>query len=227
MRPLLIGWLALICAAAPAAADIYQSALIFGTGYAAGPASWDPWIHDPAIGDQLWIVGPVIQVGAPLTGHTLPPVYELTYAYTAFECTGYGMWDDFEHGIGGPFTVWESGTFRVYLDDTPDANFAVPSTFQDGEIVLEGSPGDLFLWSGDPSESQSMSVHFTGGTWFEDVSSDGAGWLANTHGLFGGEVPPAMALLGYIGESTISYMDVISPVAVEATTWGKIKSLYR
>lgn len=224
---LLIVVLLLACAIVPASAQTYHNALVLGTGYAAGPPTWDPWLDFPAMGDPLWMVGPVIQIAAPFDPGALPPVYELTYAFTGFECTGFGMWDDFQHGYGGMFADFENGIFSIYLDTTPDATFANPSTFQDGELVLQAISYVLSLWVGDPSASQHMGMHFMGGSWFDRVSRNGVGYMAVNRGFFSGDIPLPMEILGYIGESTGSYVDVFVPIATQETTWGKIKSLYR
>jgi hypothetical protein len=227
MRVLLTVLLVTICAASPAIGETYPNALVFDSGYASGPSNWDPWNNWPEIGDPLQIVGAVSQINAPFTGRVLPPTYELTYAYTGFLCTGYGMWDDFENNQGGPFAQFGIATLTVYLDDTPDASIADPGTFLDGEAVLVATTTyDAWIYDGNPDESFGVGVRFTGGSWFDDVSSNGTGWLGYNSGLFNPNVSPALEILGYIGEITAA-LNVVAPISTQETTWGSIKALYR
>lgn len=228
MRALLTICFALILAA-PASADVFENAIIMGESYVAGPPAWDPWLNEPNIGDPLWMVGPVVQLWAPFDDRTLPPpgTYEVTYAYTGFQCARNGNWDDFENNIGGSYSDFEGGVYSVYLDTSPDANFSNVATFQDGELILQASVDVLSFISGHPDYGFWSGMRFTGGSWFDEVSNGGVGYYANVSGLFTGDILPIYEGMGYVGQSLFSGVTILVPVATEVTTWGKVKALYR
>jgi hypothetical protein len=123
---------------------------------------------------------------------------------------------------------FEDGWFRVYADDSPDADLADPASFQDGELLLEGT---MRSYDTGLVSSYGCTVHndgwvtFTGGSLFSSVSKDGVGYEA----LFihrQDQTTDPVRSLGYQwygdGRLTLSI-----PVAVRPTTWGRLKALYR
>jgi hypothetical protein len=200
---------------------VLEDAIVFETGYFGAPADWNPMWNSPHVGDSLWIVGRVAEFNAPFTG--LVPMdgsHEATFAFDGFVCTEDGMWDS-DYGTGGWFATFPGGTLKIYLDDTPDADFSDPSTFRDGELLLEAQAFWLILGTEPPHYAW---FTFTGGSLFSVVSKNGAGYRAENPGTFG-SAPAPMQDLGYLAES-ISTVHVHVPVPTEETTWGRIKTLY-
>lgn len=220
LAPLLAG----LVIAHPAQAGILPNAIVMDTGYAAGPVEWDIDFGYIREGDPLWIVGPVLELHAPFED-VLPPAgpYEVTYAFTDLVCTATGMWDDLDHNKGGWFAEFGGGKFRVYLDESPDADFANPATFQDGELLVEAQ-SMWFVLGTEPT--QLGYFRFTGGSLFDRVSKDGVGYIAENLGSIDGDVPAALEAFGY-GARSSGAIDVHVPVPVEETTWGQVKALYR
>lgn len=219
-------WLA--TTARPAAAD-YPSALVLGTGYAAGPAQWLPWENLPNLEDSLWIFGTVADVNAPFDDLLPVGPYELTYVFDSYSC----VWSTF--GQDGcsvtAYAFFDFGSLRVYLDLSPDADFANAATFRDGTLMLEATAHPLQLFTEDHCVTgrrfvQRAVMRFVGGAWFSHVSQNGDGFVAGNIGEFQGDIPAALTALGYVGQSA-SVVDIIVPNSVEATTWGRIKAMYR
>ena len=225
-------WLAAMCLfafARPAAAD-FDSALVLGTGYAAGPSQWTPWVNLPELEDTLWVYGSVAQVNAPFTDLVPAGPHEFTYVFDSYLCTFAAHGEDLEC-ITAEVAVFNFGRLSIYLDATPDANFANAASFYDGELVLRADayPLQLFMEThcvNGVRYVQRTVLTFTGGTWFDRVSKDGKSYLGANQGEFRGDISDALKALGYVGQST-SVIDIIVPNAVEATTWGRIKAMYR
>jgi hypothetical protein len=227
-RSLVCGVL-ILAAVRPALAD-YPSALVFDTGYATGPAQWTPWTNLPNLEDSLWIFGTVSDVNAPFEDLVPPGPHELTYVFESYAC--------FWAAHGGDqtcsfteFAFFDLGRIRVYLDLSPDADFADPATFRDGQLVLTANAFPLQLYTENHCVTgiryvQQAFMTFLGGAWFSRVSQNGVGFVAGNIGEFRGDIPPALAALGYIGQSN-SFIDIIVPNATVPTTWGRIKALYR
>jgi hypothetical protein len=203
------------------AAGLLQNSIVFDTGYFGAPAGWNcPW-GSPRMGDSLWIVGSVAEFNAPFTGMVpMDAGHEATFSFDGFVCTESGMWDDIPRA-GGWYATFEGGTLKIYLDDTPDADFSNPATFRDGELLLEAQTFSLTLGTEPPHYAW---FYFTGGSLFHVVSKDGVGYRAENPGTIAA-APPAMRDLGYVGESHSS-VNVLLPVPTEETSWGKIKMLY-
>ena len=225
---IVVGWLLLVFAS-PAAAD-FDSALVLDTGYAGGPSQWTPWINLPELEDTLWIYGSVAQVNAPFDDLVPAGAHELTYVFDSYLCTWATHGDDLEC-ITAELAIFNFGRLSVYLDETPDATFASPATFSDGQLVLRADAYPLQLFMETHCVSgvryvQRAILTFTGGAWFDRVSKNGEGYLGANQGQFRGDISDALKALGYIGQST-STIDVLVPNAVEPTTWGRIKAMYR
>ena len=207
-----------------------DSAMVFDYGYAATPSYW--YACAPATGTPFWMVGTVRSFNAPFTD-LLPPsgTYEATYVLEGLIHVFSG-----EHtspdGCGSAF---EGGGFRVYIDLTPDADPADAATYRDGELVLEASLQgyfvlDLGMWDyvcPHFGPTQLGSFIFTGGSWFSRVSNkSGQGYWAHNIGCFWDQFPETLRQMGYMGVSR-SWMNVQAPISADASTWGKIKALYR
>ena len=215
--------------AVPAAAD-YESALVLGTGYAIGPPTWTPWENLPNLEDSLWIYGAVAQANAPFTDLLPAGPYELTYVFDSYACSWSTLAED-QMCIVAHLAFFDLGKLRVFLDTTPDADLANPATFRDGQQVLIANAFPLQLFKEDHCSNgiryvQQAFMRFTGGAWFSRVSRQGVGFVGHNEGQFWGDIPPGIEALGYIGQSE-SVVDVVVPNAVESTTWGRIKAMYR
>lgn len=211
----------------------YPAALTLEPGFASGPPQGFPWWAIPDLGDPLAIVGRVASVAAPFGG-LVPPDAELTYDFEGASCTERGNWDDPGGCAGGVYGTFQNGTLAVYLDATPDADFANPATFRDGELVLVAQTSYVYVldsdngscpWLPNPPDVTAYFM-FIGGTWFPRVSHDGAGFRGKSEGELDNNVPADLQSLGYIFRVD-GRLDVYGPVAVEPTTWGRVKALYR
>jgi hypothetical protein len=213
----------------PAAAD-FPSALVLGVGYAVGPPAWAPWENLPELEDSLCIFGSVARVGAPFDDLVPAGPHELTYVFESYACVFARHGTDFECS-NSEIAVFAGGSIRVYLDSTPDADFADPATFRDGELVLDARSDPMLLLMEDHCVTgreymQRAFVEFVGGAWLPRVSKDGVGFAGANIGEFRGDIPADVRALGYVGQSQ-GRIDVETPTAVEATTWGRVKALYR
>ena len=227
-------WVALLLlplAGPVAASDTYPSALVLDTGYAIGPPAWYPWANFPAHGDPLSIFGSVSEVNEPFTD--LLPIagsYELTYAFRGFTCTFFGWGEDLV--CTSLYNAWfDEGRISFFLDLTPDADFADPATFLDGELVLDAKAERLDLWflsdcMYGTEFGQRSDLQWTGGGWFDRVSSNGVGYAGENLGRFDGDIPDPIRSAGYVGRS-MSRIDIFKPVATAPITWGRVKALYR
>jgi hypothetical protein len=183
MKPLLLSLLLILGLVPAAAGETFYSAIVLGTGYVGGPGGWDPetgvW-PDPAV--AMWIVGPVSEFRAPfdpiLPGDGL---FEVTYSFDGL-AYDFGAWVEDFQCTAYALLVYNGGTFRVYLDDTPDADFNNPATFRDGVLLLEATSSvaiglatlvNLCPW--DNLSTHDARFQFTGGTWFDRASDSGTG----------------------------------------------------
>jgi hypothetical protein len=233
MRVPAIGLVVLVLSATIGSADLlYPAALTFEPGYAIGPPGF-PFLVYPEIGDPLTIVGRVALAGEPFDDLLPPGIYELTYVYDGFTCWRAGIAEDLQC-IGSNFGDFDNGAVAIYLDVTPDADFADLATFRDGDLVLWAEPSAASVADFDPTgcpwlpEVPDVVAWFTfvGGLWFDRVNDGGRGFQAMSNGELDGNVPPELQSIGYIFR-TDGIVDIYAPVAVKATTWGAVKALYR
>ncbi|HEU4365538.1 MAG TPA: hypothetical protein VFT13_08760 [Candidatus Krumholzibacteria bacterium] len=219
----------------PSAEVLYPAAIVLEPGYASGPPAGFPWMGMyPDYGDPLVVVARVASVGEPFADLLPTGVYELTCVYEGSTCSAFGIWDNIPCS-GGVFGTFHNGTVAFYLDTAPDADFAFPSTFRDGEQVLIAQLFHVHVNDDDPwiacpqvpdVPDVTALFSFAGGTWFSRVSSDGVGMQGMSEGELDGDVPAPLPALGYIFRVDGTF-DVYGPVAVETTTWGRVKALYR
>ncbi len=229
LRRILIAMVLVATFARPAAAD-FNSALVLGTGYARGPSQWTPWVDLPAIEDSLWIYGPVTQVNEPFTDLVPAGPHEFTYVFDSYFC----VWSTWGEDLVCSLTMlafFDFGRISIYLDTSPDADFSNPGTFYDGQLVLQADAHPLQLFMEEHCINGTRYVQraimtFTGGAWFDRVSKNGVGFFGGDEGEFRGDIPQGLQALGYIGQST-SVINIVVPNAVEPTTWGRIKAMYR
>ncbi len=234
MKPILAAlFLAALLVPGVSADVLYPNALTFEPGFAAGPPQGFPYWLWPDYGDPLTIVGRVAAVSAPFDDLLPAGPYELTYVYEGAACTQFGNWDNIPCS-GGLFGTFEGGTVSFYLDTTPDAEFLAPDTFRDGELVLLAQSSYVYVADDDPSGCPMLPnppdvvayFAFIGGSWFDRVSHNGAGFDAGSRGELDYDVSPVLQALGYIFRVD-GTVDIDGPVPVEMTTWGRVKALYR
>ncbi len=235
MKTLAVACCVLLFAVGATGDVLYPAALTFEPGYASGPPAGFP-VHDvaPHYGDPLTIVGRVAEVKQPFDDLLPADTYELTFVFEGTTCTQWGMWDDIPCA-GGIFGTFQGGTVAIYLDASPDADFANPQTFHDGDLVLLGSLSIVSVLDSDPyiacpprSDEPDVGAFFTfiGGTWFSRVSNDGVGFDAISEGELDDNVSAELRALGYTFRVD-GTVDIYGPVATEPVTWGRVKALYR
>lgn len=215
----------------------FPGALVLGDGYGITTPTWSPWFGPlPDYGTALAVVGKVTGVAAPFDTHLPAGPYELTYTFTGLTCDGSG-WGELQCN-GDDFAYFGGGMLTVYLDDTPDADYANPGTFSDGQVVLRASFASLHgldvYWytycswlEGTDHTEQHGWLQFTGGAWFDLVhDNNDVGYSATDTGEFDGDVPDAIRQVGFTIRTTSS-IDIQTPLATQTSTWGAVKALYR
>ncbi len=221
------------CAAVTAADTLYPAAFTFEPGLAYGPPTGFPWMDLPDLGTPLVMEGRVAAVGAPFDDLLPAGNWEITWVFEGSACTQAGNWDDF-FCAGGLFATYEGGTLTFYLDTSPDANILDPSTFRDGEVVLQAQTSTVNAADNDPHVACPQRpdepdvfafFSFVGGSWFARVSDNGTGLAGTSRGEMDNGVPPGLEPLFTFRVDGV--VDVYGPVATEATTWGRVKALYR
>ncbi len=209
----------LLVAAGTFPAGSAEVAIRFDPGY----ATWNSIGGAiPDFGDSLIVVGFVQGFDGPLADLNARPRPQFTYVLSGLDCTEQGMWDDFIHDMGGWYAEFTDGYLRVYADDDTDGQCDDRRTFSDGTMIFEAVCTNVILGVPLPM----ADLRFTGGTLFDRVSRDGIGYAGTLEGLLRLYViPEELWELGYRGvmESTVM---VSFPVPVQATTWGRLKTLY-
>jgi hypothetical protein len=234
MKAILVAVLIVATCAASASADVlYPAALTLEPGLAYGPPSGFPWMDLPDLGTPLVMEGRVATVGAPFDDLLPGGDWEITWVFEGSTCTQRGNWDDFQCA-GGLFATYEGGTLTLYLDTSPDANIFDPASFRDGEMVLQAQTSIVNATDNDPhvacpqrpDEPDVIAFFsFVGGTWFSRVSDNGTGLAGTSRGELDNGVPPGLEQLFTFRVDGV--VDVYGPVATEATTWGRVKAMYR
>lgn len=179
--------------------------------------------HTSTVGDMLTIVGKVVDFNDPFADLN-PNAAGIEYTYIMTGMVSQGTLPPNPQYV----TNYTGGTFRIYEDNTPDADFANQATFTDGTMILEGAFAGFRTTTISTTGSQNSDFQFTGGTLFNRVSQGGVGFLGIDTGSFSVHtmfVPLAQRNQGYFGMSDTK-LDVQPPVATEPTTWGRIKSQY-
>lgn len=213
---------------------------------AVGPIfDWDPayfyfdWpspatpTNQPA-GSILKAVGTVDVFGAPLEflNATMPGT-EYTFVIDGLSSTG-------TTSVGPPATTiyttfYTNGTFNLYQDPSPDRVFApnppnasVPSTFQDGGLILTGHFTGLTVTTNNFTTFQVGNIE-------GNIVWDSGALLAYFNGegcpgLFVGgmtwRTTPGVGIPGYMFRHD-GKIDLQCPTPAEKSTWGRLKSLYR
>jgi hypothetical protein len=207
--------------------------------HAAGPMiDWDPaFFFDPAStptssppGSELKIVGTI--------SHFDDVLADLNANLPGFEYTFYaaGLISTGTVAVGPPATTFYTttyvgGTIDIYEDTTPDATFdpnppndSVPSTFQNGTLILSGSFTSFVTQTNNftafDTGNAEGTIQWTGGTLVERVQE--------CPGLFNGGLTwlPSLLIPGYLFRHD-GKVDRNCPTPEQGSTWGTIKKLYR
>jgi len=180
-------------------------------------------------GNELKVVGKItLDFQAPLAGLN-PSVGNGggEYTFVFDQLTSQGTVDL------GPVrrTNYTGGRWQIFIDATTPAAFGTnpanatsPSTFQDGAVVLSGTFTNFYTQSNELNNggNYNADILVTGGSAFELMRADNAlcGYLIGVWNRTPGSFPT-----GYI-RSADGKMDFFGcPVAVEPTTWSRIKGL--
>ena len=150
---------------------------------------------------------------------------ELTYVISGLVYDYSSAWDGLY--MGGYDFNFKDGIFRLYSDPTPDADLSNPSTYEDGELLLEGNVAyyDFQNCQGGNCSNAGLqhgNVVFTGGSLFSRINPDDA-WLIWQ--IWSNGTP-------YLSEDSLSQFPTqgallhLIPLKVQATTWGRIKSRF-
>ncbi len=211
---------------------------------AAGPViDWDPaygWqagatpTNLPA-GGEFKMVGVISGFDAPLGDlNALDPTREYTFYV-------YGLISGGTVPTGPPATTfyetnYSGGVIAVYEDLSPESSFdpnppnaGVPGDFIDGTLILSGTFSRFVVQSNNFTAFKVGNIEgditWSGGTMLDRFRRIGG---AICPGLFTGgstwntSVVPAGYLFRHDGK-----IDLQCPTAIEGSTWGRIKSLYR
>jgi len=124
----------------------------------------------------------------------------------------------------GNVQLYSPGTVRLYSDSGPATahDFANPSTFSDGTLILSGSfSGNLTRQLFTTSLGSTVgNISWSGGSRLGELGSNTSGWALGG-GLSRGATLPS----GYV-ETWDGKIDQAT-VAVNTSTWGAMKQLYR
>ena len=228
-------------------ATLAAACVLGGVGLAAaatGPAiDWDPaYTWEPGAtatnsiaGNEFKLVGTVSSFDGPLGGlNPNDPVKEYT-----FYCYGLISQGTVSQGIPG-FTAYTTnysgGTFELYEGPSHNAMFApnppnasVPSTFNDGTLLLSGSFTSFIVQSNDFTAFDvgniEGTIDFNGGTLLQLIQGPNG---QPCPGLFTGGSTwlPSVLIPGYVYRHD-GKIDLQCPTAASTGTWGRVKSLYR
>jgi hypothetical protein len=206
-----------------------DSALTFHPTYIRAP--FDLQLRTPAPGESVGIeiVGLVSEAMAPIQGLPLAQAgVEVTFTITDLDYVTAVLWDSEDLEYGGLSYEFSDGWFRVYADDSPDANPSEPSSFRDGDVLLEGLVRSYYTGLQDcyycPGKNDGF-IEFTGGSLFSEVSENGVGYQALF--IHYPETAPEILLSSgyqYVGDGNLT---LYIPVAAVSTTWGQLKAKYR
>lgn len=199
--------------------------------------------HQSVAGNELTILGKINLFNSPLdvlNDPTLPGV-EYTFVFAGLISQG-SVFNEL-----GNYDTWTTnytgGHFWIYKDTSPDRDYGVnppnataPSTFQDGELILEGTVSNFHTvsnaWIADMNKGGSYNgdLIFTGGTQLPDlvpICEDEDGYQGYVIGLWQRAVTGTPT--GYIrsADGKIDMYLCPPPAPTEKGTWGGIKALFQ
>ena len=228
--------------------NLMTTALLLGALAAApafaGPAiDWDPaFVYGPGAavgvvtpGTELRGVGIVSAFGGTLADlNANDPNTEYTFIFRGLIAQ--------PTVVTGPpaFTFWTTnytgGIIELYAGSPRNSSFApnpenaiVPSTFQDGTLLLKGVFTSFYVQTNNFTAFQTGNmegnVTWTGGSRLTDATS---GSNEPCPGLFTGGLTwrPSVLIPGYVFRHD-GKIDFNCPVPAAPSTWGKLKAQYR
>lgn len=228
--------------------NLMLSALVLGALAAApafaGPSiDWDPaFVYGPGAsttlatpGAELRGVGIVSSFDAPFADlDANDPTTEYTFVFRGliaqptvvsgppaftFYTTNYN---------GGVFELWAGSPRNSSFAPNPE-NAIVPSTFQDGTLLLSGTFTSFYTQTNNFTAHQSGNMEgnilWSGGTLLSRINGGNG---QPCPGLFTGGLTwnPAVLIPGYVFRHD-GKIDINCPVAAAPSTWGKLKAQYR
>ncbi len=203
-----------------------DSTLVFDQSWVLGVIDMNSYPSVP-YGTDISVVGMVTGLGGPLADAARPG-YEYTWEIPTVTCAATSNWDDFDNDRGGVISYFNDLQLNVYEDETPDANINHPGTYADGVLVLTLHFDDFELRNFSAQydfEDIFGACEATGGAWFDRLSVNSTGPSGNFRGWYpasGNLEPPFGAIARIAGRIQFD-----CSVPVRATTWGRLKALYR
>jgi hypothetical protein len=201
--------------------------------------------YHSAAGSQLTVVGKIVQFCAPLQDLVPDAAKEYTFVFSSLTTAAGTVHTPLGGGTTRHQTSYGSGLFSIYEGMPPNApaaasappnppNGTVPSTFQDGTLILQGTLANFVttvtqFGSGTFATSFRADYQFTGpagGTYYDRIQHWGPGLLG---GLW-----CATGTAGGLCENPAGYsahpngkFDIPPVTETLRSTWGMIKQLYR
>jgi len=209
-----------------------DSVLIFGASEVQSSVVMFYEYQGPLDSVSIVILGTVSDAGPPIEGiATGDPGVEITYVLDGMSNPNVGFWDSTDLSYGGMIYIFQSGSFRLYSDNSPDRDFSDPATFQDGQLLLEGTLSDYEIGSSGYPCLECVPAHwgwvdFTDGDLFSLVSRNGAGYRGWIEQTSLGDAPLDSLISPGRSFPTHGWLTLYVPVATLETTWGRIKRLY-
>ena len=211
--------------------------IVFATGSAVGVPlqfgdmelqglAWETGSATPVPGDTLVMVGQVTNLRDPDFWGVDLATTELTFLLSELvvtQVTAHASWT---------YVGYSQGHIELWLDPSRDndygadpPNATAPATFTNGTLFLAGGVQFLsIVYSvGSPFGSMSAAMMFTEGSAMDRAQE----WMSWGWPVFSGTVHPAGATEppGYDHRFTGYLYPVVD--AVERSTWGAVKELYR
>lgn len=153
------------------------------------------------------------------------PGTEITYVVSGLTVYSYDAWDGYD--AAGEDLAFKNGTFRLYSDTTPDADVSNSTTYEDGDLLLEGTI-DRYGFRSCFGNCEARASHggwvtFTGGALVTRVDPRDAWFI---HEIWDEHQPfvSADSTLQFPSSGTLRQ---IPPVHAKPVSWGRIKSLFK
>ncbi len=212
-----------------------------GAAFAGAMIDWDPlYTWEPNATPTNSVAGNELQ-GVGIVSSFASPLGDLDPNDPATEYTIYihGLISQGTVPTGPPSTTfyttnYSGGVIEIYAGSprnsvfTPNPpNADVPSTFNDGTLILSGTFNGFYTQTNNftafDTGNMEGNILWTGGTLYDRTITGGQ----PCQGLFTGGITwyPPVSIPGYIFRHD-GKIDLQCPTAAEPSTWGRIKNLY-
>lgn len=187
--------------------------------------------HISNAGSELTILGSIDTFFAPF-GDLDPNTVEYTFVFDGLVSLGTVV-------TGGVIfeTDYAGGAFRIYADSVGNYDFGVnppngtaPSTFEDGELILEGFLQNFHVVLSDfglpPGATGSFTAdwEFTGGSLYDRV----VGCYGPMLGNWTDDTDVVTLPAGYTSHTDGKFdLEDCRPTGTEDSSWGSVKRLFR